>query len=198
MICFGGICIPYSSLLPLVLVLFRPLWEMVRKWMGWDTATATATASEKKEKKKEIKKETSGETAPLCSTAEKSHESDTPAAADEPNTIVLGEGMDWNDLISSAPFVICRFTAKWCKPCHALEPIFFEAASKNPDMKFVTVDVDEHDDLFAGLGILGIPHLQCYVRGELKNSLSGSNSSKITETLEELRSEASSASLASN
>jgi thioredoxin 1 len=162
---------------------------MVRRFMGWETKLVTKK-NEKKERQSE--KTDIDETTSLSSTTETSHKNPSlPPSVDESNTTTLGEGMDFQEVISSSPFVICRFTAKWCKPCHALEPIFYEAAGKNPDVKFVTVDVDEHDELFSSLGIFGIPHLQCYASGELKTSLSGNNASNITETIEEMRRDAS-------
>lgn len=38
---------------------------------------------------------------------------------------------------------VTRFSASWCGPCKMLAPVFQELATTMPDVKFITVDVEE-------------------------------------------------------
>ncbi|KAL6197565.1 hypothetical protein ACLB2K_033173 [Fragaria x ananassa] len=39
--------------------------------------------------------------------------------------------------------IVVHFTASWCMPSVAMNPLFEELASSYPDVLFLTVDVDE-------------------------------------------------------
>lgn len=38
---------------------------------------------------------------------------------------------------------VTRFSASWCGPCKALAPVFQELEEAMPDVKFITIDVEE-------------------------------------------------------
>lgn len=38
---------------------------------------------------------------------------------------------------------VTRFSASWCGPCKMLAPVFKELEENMPDVKFITVDVEE-------------------------------------------------------
>jgi thioredoxin 1 len=178
MLCVCGVCIPYSSLLPILFVLFRPLWNLISKFFGFE------------EKKKD--KDICGASCSSCP----SEKTDSPSeeqstSLSDPkssnNLLVFKEDeMNWDDVLASSHTVVCRYTATWCKPCKAVEPIFYKTAEENSQIKFVTVDVDENQELFQQMGILGIPHVQFYVSGELKQSLSGNKVGDLQEVISQL------------
>jgi len=53
--------------------------------------------------------------------------------------------------------VVVKFTAPWCGPCRASQPIFEKAAEEHPDVSFVEVDVDQQPRLAAAFNIRSIP-----------------------------------------
>jgi thioredoxin 1 len=158
LLCICGICIPYSSLLPIFLILWRPIWSFVCSVFGWEEKKAQKVSHE-----------------PLV------REGESTAKVHSP--INFSEEMNWNDIINKNCLTVCRFTAGWCKPCKAVEPIFFEAASQFSSNQFVTVDVDKHEELFQNLGILAIPHIQLYQNGKLLENLSGDETKKLVQHL---------------
>ena len=66
--------------------------------------------------------------------------------------------------------VIIKFEADWCKPCQLIKKDCLELASKlNDNVGYVTVDIDEHIELYAYLKtkkqIKGVPTLLAYYAG---------------------------------
>jgi thiol-disulfide isomerase/thioredoxin len=60
-----------------------------------------------------------------------------------------------------------KFTAEWCKPCKATEPVFLELAEDKKDHAvFVNVDVDKHDEIAAENHAVVIPLIVCYKDGQ--------------------------------
>ena len=46
-------------------------------------------------------------------------------------------------------------------------------ATAGSKMRFVSVDVDLHDELYASLEIIGIPHIRLYQRSQLLETFTG-------------------------
>jgi thioredoxin 1 len=64
-------------------------------------------------------------------------------------------------------FVDCW--AEWCGPCKALGPILDELERKynsNPDVGFLKVNTDEHQEYAIKNGIMGIPCVLIFFNGE--------------------------------
>ncbi len=83
------------------------------------------------------------------------------------STITLtNEGFKTQVLQSKIP-VIVDFWAQWCAPCRAVAPILEELAAKYQGKIAVgKVNVDEHQELAAQLGILNIPTLLFFKGGQ--------------------------------
>lgn len=75
--------------------------------------------------------------------------------------------------IKAADKAVIRFTAKWCGPCRALEPIFNEVAGENLGVKTFVVDVDQFRDIAQNFGIKGIPTVMLIENGSVKLQKSG-------------------------
>ena len=66
------------------------------------------------------------------------------------------------------------FWAEWCAPCRAIAPILVDIAGELGDkLNVVKLNADEHPDVVQRLGIMGIPTLILFVRGEEKVRIVG-------------------------
>ncbi|CAH1428671.1 unnamed protein product [Lactuca virosa] len=67
----------------------------------------------------------------------------------------------WNHITSKPMYqdspIIVNFTAMWCKPATAMEPLFEEQALIHKDATFLSVDVDEVKGLREKMKIKAMP-----------------------------------------
>jgi len=82
------------------------------------------------------------------------------------STAVTGTTFDQEVLHSEKP-VIVDFWAEWCGPCHAVAPVLDKIASERPEeVKLVTVNIDEEQELARRYGIQSIPTIVLFKGGE--------------------------------
>ncbi len=70
---------------------------------------------------------------------------------------------DFNKLIEKDAVV--DFYATWCGPCKMFGPIF-EEVSKEKDMNFVKLDVDNFSDVAREYGVMSIPTIILFKDGK--------------------------------
>lgn len=68
--------------------------------------------------------------------------------------------------------LVVDFTASWCKPCKKIAPFFAELSQKYPG-NFVSVDVDEMDEIAGEAKAVSLPMFQVYKGGKMVKSLTG-------------------------
>lgn len=93
----------------------------------------------------------------------------------------------FDDLVSSKPFVALQATATWCGPCKAISPFFVKHSDEHTSDKYVFAkfDTDDVPDLAQELGIRSIPAFFVFEDGEKVETLNGANPpalSKLTAT----------------
>ena len=69
---------------------------------------------------------------------------------------------DFNELINDE-LVIVDFFATWCGPCRMLGPVLEEIEDK---YKIVKVDIDENNDLAKKYGVMSVPTIIKFKKGE--------------------------------
>ena len=75
--------------------------------------------------------------------------------------------MKYKDLINGEVPVLVDFSATWCGPCKAMEPILKEVSSKQGDQaKIIKIDIDRNRKLAEQLGIKSVPTFILYKKGE--------------------------------
>ncbi|KAI3688564.1 hypothetical protein L2E82_46215 [Cichorium intybus] len=98
----------------------------------------------------------------------------------------------WN-LITSKPMyqdspIIVNFTATWCKPATAMEPLFEEQALKHKEAIFLSVDVDEVKGLMEKMKIKAMPTFIMMTPNknqerEVMDKVVGANPNEIKKTI---------------
>jgi thioredoxin 1 len=80
----------------------------------------------------------------------------------------------FEDTISDDTPVLVDFWAEWCAPCRAIAPILKELATEQEGrLRIAKLNVDEHPDIPRRYGIMSIPTLMLFAKGEEKARLVG-------------------------
>lgn len=69
--------------------------------------------------------------------------------------------------------VLLDFYADWCGPCRMLAPVLDEIADEHPEYAVVKVNVDEAPDLASRYGVMSIPSLFVFDKGNIVNQSLG-------------------------
>jgi thioredoxin 1 len=86
---------------------------------------------------------------------------------------ITDETFETEVLKSELPVVV-DFWAPWCGPCRMMSPVLEAAAQKMAGRaKFVKLNTDQHAAVAGRFGILAIPTLIVFARGEEKDRMIG-------------------------
>ena len=89
------------------------------------------------------------------------------------------ENENFDEIIKEKTVV--DFYATWCGPCKMLGPVF-EEVSIESDIKFVKVDIDDHEDLCGKYGVMSVPTLILFEDGkEVKRNIGFIPKEKLEE-----------------
>ena len=91
-----------------------------------------------------------------------------------------------DEVLNSKIPVIVDFNADWCGPCKMLGPILESVAESRDDMKFVSVNIDEEEDLATEYNVFSIPCLVYIKDGkEIKRNVGLLSKSDLEKFIEE-------------
>lgn len=89
------------------------------------------------------------------------------------------ENENFNELIKDKAVV--DFYATWCGPCKMIGPVF-EELSKESDINFIKVDVDNFEDLCREYKVMSVPTLILFENGkEVKRNIGFMSKDKLKE-----------------
>jgi len=86
--------------------------------------------------------------------------------------IELTRDQNFEDLVKNGVSIV-DFSATWCGPCKMLHPVFENVSNELTDVKFISVDVDEFQQLSGKFSIRAVPTLILLVDGKPKNATTG-------------------------
>lgn len=90
------------------------------------------------------------------------------------------------EVLKSRGLVVCDFNADWCGPCKMLRPIIDEVSETRSEAKFVSINIDNEDELAYKYGVSSIPCLVLFKDGkEIKRSVGLIPREKLEEFIEE-------------
>jgi|LauGreDrversion4_1035100.scaffolds.fasta_scaffold379324_1 thiol-disulfide isomerase/thioredoxin len=180
--CIGGVCIPYSALLPILLVLLQPVWDWICKALGIENHLKGKEKAACTGDSCALPKATTA--SAFSSSAEAQVQSHAPLS-ETPFHVQSEEQWKQVILASKAKPVLVRFTAPWCGPCKKIEPLFTSLGeASNGSAYFCSVDVDEFPDLMSTYQITGIPYFLKIVDGSVASSYKGSNEDGLKKLVE--------------
>jgi thioredoxin len=86
------------------------------------------------------------------------------------------------EVIESTQPVIVDFWAEWCGPCHAVAPVLDQIAEERSDqLRLVKVNIDEEPDLARRFGVMSIPTIILFKRGEPAAAAVGAQPKRMLE-----------------
>ena len=85
------------------------------------------------------------------------------------------------EVLEADKSVLVDFWATWCPPCRAMSPILEQMAGERDDLKIVSVDVDEQQELAVEYGVLGMPTFMLFNNGAQIANLVGARPRKRLE-----------------
>ena len=70
------------------------------------------------------------------------------------------------EVLKSDIKVLADFNAEWCGPCKMLKPMIEEIAESNDNVKVVSINVDDEDELAEQYEVSSIPCLVVFDKGK--------------------------------
>jgi len=84
------------------------------------------------------------------------------------------------EVINSKIPVLVDFTATWCGPCQKLAPVLEELATEyEGKAKVGKLDIDQNREIAGQFGIMSVPTVVAFLKGEAKETLVGLNSKSV-------------------
>jgi thioredoxin 1 len=72
------------------------------------------------------------------------------------------------DVLTADTPVLVDFTADWCPPCKMVAPVLEQIATEEAGrLRVVSIDVDENPATTLKYGVMSMPTLALFVRGEI-------------------------------
>ncbi len=89
------------------------------------------------------------------------------------SVLTITQGNFEKEVLNSEKTVLVDFWASWCGPCRMMSPIVDEIAEEREDIVVGKINVDEEPELATAYGIMSIPTLLVFKKGEVAEQIVG-------------------------
>lgn len=87
---------------------------------------------------------------------------------------------EFNDVITANSVVCCKFSAEWCGPCKAMEPIIKEVADEYKGKAIVLdIDVEDSEDVSTQFRIRNVPTTIFFKDGKVVDKIVGGTTKNV-------------------
>ncbi|OYN94967.1 thioredoxin [Enemella evansiae] len=95
---------------------------------------------------------------------------------------------DFVSTIKENDLVLVDFWADWCGPCKRFSPIYSKVSESHDDVVFGKVDTEANQELSGSLGIMSIPTVMAFHKGNMVFNQAGLlNASQLENLIEQLK-----------
>lgn len=93
---------------------------------------------------------------------------------------------DFDEIVKNNEFVVAKYSANWCGPCHAIAPFIRDLSVKHENIVFLHIDVDEVKPLSQREGIQAMPTFDFWKGGvkQADKRVRGGNRPQIKANVE--------------
>ena len=89
--------------------------------------------------------------------------------------------------IKGPGLVVVDFFTTWCGPCKQIAPFIESLAEKFPEVKFIKVDIEKHDDIAGPRSISSIPTFHFIVKGNMVDEVKGADARSVEEKVQQYK-----------
>ncbi len=104
--------------------------------------------------------------------------------------ITITSKAQFDDLVTSTPYVVLQASASWCGPCKAISPMFVrhsDALGIENTYAFAKFDTDDVADLASELGVRSLPTFYFFENGDKADAgVTGANPPALKKRVEEV------------
>jgi len=86
------------------------------------------------------------------------------------------------EVLESELPVLVDFTAAWCPPCRAMNPVLDAIAADRDDIRIVKLDVDDNQETAVRYGVLSMPTFMLFRDGAPVQTLVGARPRRRLES----------------
>lgn len=188
-ICCFGVCVPYSAILPLLLIVLqyivKPLHnaglvpDSIARRLGLTSSTSNGKSDE-----------TCTKTS-CCNETQKENE----GKEEEDVVVTIQSSEDYTKIVAKYNIVIIKMTAEWCKPCKLIHPFYSTSLAprfsdkkygSEGEIKFTVMDVDEVDEIAADHSVSILPTFIALKNGKKVAQYTGSDEKKLEAFVQEI------------
>jgi thioredoxin 1 len=157
---------------PLLIIILKPIYEF---FFGKTISKKTNTACCSKEDSSTINSSTT--INPTTISNENTNKSSYG------NVLAITSETEYYEYIKSSNITIVKHSADWCVPCKKIQNFYHDLSQKFPTINFITLDVDQFDQIAAENGAFKIPYFVAFRNGQKVDSIGSSNTVQINAFL---------------
>jgi thioredoxin 1 len=103
----------------------------------------------------------------------------------ERTNVIAVDELDFESVVLGSPgHVLVEFTARWCPPCRAMEPVLRRLAEDDGAPTIVSVDADANPILASRFCVRGLPTMIVFASGkEVARKLGGTSDAELRRWL---------------